>query len=94
MRLHLALLLRMAGRPDSAAALLRSLVPPTTWMGFITARASLELGEIAADRGDLAAAIHYYRGALALWERGGPEVAEWRRRAQAALRRVVQEPGD
>ncbi|PYO62266.1 MAG: hypothetical protein DMD28_06350 [Gemmatimonadetes bacterium] len=94
MRLHLALLLRMTGRPDSAAALLRSLVPPTTWMGFITARASLELGEIAADRGDLAAAIHYYRGALALWERGGPEVAEWRRRAQAALRRVVQEPGD
>jgi tetratricopeptide (TPR) repeat protein len=93
MRLHMALLLRATGRPDSAAAMLRSLVPPTTWMGFLTARASLELGEIAESRGDLKAAARHYSMALALWRRGGAEVASWRDRASSGLRRVVGEAG-
>jgi hypothetical protein len=31
--------------------------------------------------------------ALALWRRGGPEVASWRDRAASGLRRVVGETG-
>jgi tetratricopeptide (TPR) repeat protein len=91
MRFHLAELLRATGRPDSAAALLRSLVPPTTWMGFYTARASYELGELAEDRHEYQEAARRYGAALALWERGGPAVARWRERAVAGLRRVVGE---
>jgi tetratricopeptide (TPR) repeat protein len=93
MRFHMAVLLRATGRPDKAAALLRSLVPPTTWMGFYTARASLELGEIAEARGDHEAAARHYAMALALWRRGGPEVASWRERASTGLRRILGEQG-
>ncbi len=92
MRFHLATLLRATGRTDSAAALLRSLVPPTTWMGFYTTRASLELGEIAEAAGDRAAAARYYGMAASLWRRGGPEVATWRDRAVQGLRRATSEP--
>jgi tetratricopeptide (TPR) repeat protein len=88
MRLHLALLYRSAGAPDSAQALLRSLVAPTTWMGFLTARASLELGAIAEARGDGGEAARHYRRALALWERGGPEIASWLAKAAEGHRRV------
>jgi len=93
MRFQMAVLLRATGRPDSAAVLLRSLVPPTTWMGFYTARASLELGELAEGRGDRQAAARHYAMALALWRWGGPEVAMWRDRAQNGLRRMVGETG-
>jgi len=93
MRLHLGLLYRAAGQPDSARALLRSLVPPSTWMGFLTVRSSFELGELAENRGDLPAAARYYRNALRYWERGGPELADWRQRAEAGLLRAVAERG-
>jgi hypothetical protein len=93
MRFHMGVLLRAAGRPDSATALLRSLIPPTTWMGFYTARASLELGEIAEGQGDRQAAARYYGMALGLWRRGGPEVGVWRDRAATGLRRVLGEAG-
>lgn len=94
MRFHIGILLRATGRPDSAAALFRSLVPPTTWMGFYTARASLELAEVAEQRGDRARAARHYAMALALWVRGGPEVATWRDRAAGGLRRAVGERGE
>ncbi|MGE3525437.1 MAG: protein kinase [Gemmatimonadales bacterium] len=93
MRFQLAMLLRAANRPDSAAAILRSLVPPTTWMGFYTARASLELGELAEGRGDRAAAARHYSLAAAMWRDGGREIAVWRDRAVGGLRRVLEEPG-
>ena len=93
MRFHVGVLLRATGRPDSAVALFRSLVPSTTWMGFYTARASLELGEVAEQRGDRAGAARHYAMALALWGRGGPEVAAWRERAAGGLRRAVGERG-
>ncbi len=93
MRFHLGMLLEATGEPDSAAALLRSLVPPTTWMGFLTARASYELGRLAERRGDFADAARYYLGAVRLWDRGGPEVAPWLESAQQALRRVVARTG-
>jgi tetratricopeptide (TPR) repeat protein len=92
MRLQMALLLRAAGREDSAATLLRSLVPPTTWMGFLTARASAELGDLAERRGNRADAEHHYSQALALWKHGGPEVAALRERVESGLRRVTGEP--
>jgi len=93
MRFHLGMLLDAAGQPDSAATLFRSLVPPATWMGFLTARASYELGRLAERRGDFAEAARYYLSAVRLWERGGPEVTPWRESAQEALRRVVARTG-
>jgi hypothetical protein len=87
MRFHLATLLQASGRPDSAAALFRSLVPPTTWMGFYTARAALELGDIAEARGDRAAALRYYLTASRLWERGDRGVAAYHQRARRGAER-------
>jgi hypothetical protein len=84
-RLTLALLLRQAGQSVEATALLSSLVLPTTWMGFMTARADFELGEMAAERGDAAAARLHYGRALALWGTGGPPVAERAQRARAQM---------
>jgi TolB-like protein len=89
MRFHLAMLYRGAGHPDSAEALLRSLAPPTMWTGFYTARASFELAELAAARGDAIEAARRYRAALALWERGDSEIASWRDRARTGLQRVT-----
>jgi serine/threonine-protein kinase len=91
MRFHFAALLRATGRPDSAAALFRSLVPPTTWMGFLSARARLELGELAEARGDVAGAAVHYGDALAYWSGDEPEIADLRERARAGLRRVTRE---
>ena len=85
MRLHLAMQYRAAGQADSARAMLYSLVPPTTWAGFLTARASYELGELEQERGDVAAAALHYRRALALWENGGPGAAPWLSRTRDRL---------
>jgi tetratricopeptide (TPR) repeat protein len=85
MRLNLALLYREAGMADSARAVFSSLVPPTTWMGFLTARASFELGEIAYAAGWADDAARHYLVAARLWEGGGPSVASFRERALARL---------
>jgi hypothetical protein len=91
MRFHYAMLLLATRRRDSAAALLRSLVPPTTWMGSLTARASLELGQLAEDRGDRVEAARYYGIAYRLWQRADPTLASWRDGAREGLRRVTGE---
>ena len=88
MRFHLAMQLRAADKPDSAAALFRSLVPPTTWMGFYTARAALELGEIEESRGERADAQRHVLTAMRLWERGDTSVAALRDRARRATARL------
>jgi len=93
MRLQLALLHLAAGRADSAEVYLRSLVPPTTWMGFLTARASYELGQIAERRNEYGEAARHYTRALDLWDRGGDEVAEWRARARDGVTRVTRRAG-
>jgi hypothetical protein len=85
MRLNLGLLLRRDGRPDEATAVLSSLVPPTTWLGFVTARASYELGDLAAARGDARSAAFHFRRALAFWDGGGPAVSDWTGKARAGL---------
>jgi serine/threonine-protein kinase len=90
-RFQSAMLLLATGRQDSAAAMFRSLVPPTTWLGFVTARASYELGRIEAQRGNRDEAARHYQMALRLWERGGPEVADWRDVARASLAELVGE---
>jgi len=89
MRLHLALQYRAAGQADSARALLSSLVPPTTWLGFLTARASYELGELEQERGDAAAAAFHYRRALSFWDGGGPAVEAWAARTRDRLASLV-----
>jgi tetratricopeptide (TPR) repeat protein len=93
MRLHLGLLHLAHGQPDSAEVYLRSLAPPVTWMGFLTARASFELGQIAERRRDYAQAAQYYARALDLWGRGGDEVEGWRTRARDAVERVTRRAG-
>jgi tetratricopeptide (TPR) repeat protein len=89
MRLHLAMQYRMAGRADSARALLSSLVPPTTWMGFLTARASYELGELEQERGNVAAAAFHYSRAIAFWENGGSASAQWLTRTRGQLASLI-----
>jgi len=88
MRFHLAQLLRAGSRGDSAAAIFRSLVPPTTWLGFYTGRAALELAELSQERGNVVASRRYYLIALALWENGEPAVRTWQRRASNGLQRL------
>jgi tRNA A-37 threonylcarbamoyl transferase component Bud32/tetratricopeptide (TPR) repeat protein len=93
MRLHLGILHLARGSADSAEAYLRSLVPPATWMGFLTARASFELGQLAERRDAAREAAQYYARALDLWDRGGEETRGWRERARAALARVTARAG-
>jgi len=85
MRFHLGTLLRINGGADSAVAIFRSLVPPTSWFGFYTPRAALELAELAAEIGEAEQARHYYRMVLSFWEASGPEVTSWRERVEAGL---------
>lgn len=91
MRFHLATLERDAGDDDDAARLLQSLVPPTTWMGFYSALAAYTLGEIEESRGQTDRAVRHYAFAQRYWERGDDAVAEWRTRAEAALKRLTGE---
>jgi tRNA A-37 threonylcarbamoyl transferase component Bud32/tetratricopeptide (TPR) repeat protein len=93
MRLHLAMLQVATGHPDSAERYLRSLVPPTTWMGYLTARAWFELGRIAAQRDDVTHAAEAFNRALELWKLGGDEVSDWRRRAEEELRGLARRGG-
>ena len=86
MRFHLGSLLRAAGQTDSASAMFRSLVMPTTWMGFYTARASLELGELLEGR-DRAAATRHFVTAFRLWEHGDPAVTTYFDRAKRGVER-------
>jgi tRNA A-37 threonylcarbamoyl transferase component Bud32/tetratricopeptide (TPR) repeat protein len=93
MRLHLGMLHAMGGEVDSAESYLRSLVPPTAWLGFLTARASFELGRLAEQRRSLTEATRYYARALDLWELGGDEVSAWRAQAREGLARVARRAG-
>jgi hypothetical protein len=77
LRFHLATLLLRAGERQEAQALLSSLVPPTTWMGALTARASFELGELARAAGDERAAIVHYARSRELWDDAGPGATRW-----------------
>lgn len=92
MRFHLAQILLARGDLEHAARLFRSFVAPHTWIGFYTARASLELGIIEEERGNTARAARHYLTAARLWERGEPEVVGfWLNRAQTGLRRLAGE---
>jgi len=91
-RFHTAMLLDATDHPDSAAALLRSLVPPVTWLGPVTARAAYELGRLEVAAGNTAEAARHYQIAIKLWERGGEEVADWLALARRALEQIVTEP--
>lgn len=62
-------------------------------MIFLTARSSFELRQLAENREDLDSARPHYRRAFRYWNWGGPEVAQWRDRAESALRGVVAEGG-
>jgi hypothetical protein len=86
-RFHLASLLRASNRPDSAAALFRSMVAPTTWLGFYTARAALELAEVSEELNDRATAQRYFLVASRMWERGDTSIGALRDRARRGLLR-------
>jgi hypothetical protein len=68
-------------------------MPPTAWLGFLTARASFELGRLAEQRRSLTEATRYYARALDLWELGGDEVSAWRAQAREGLARVARRAG-
>ncbi|MGH7469445.1 MAG: hypothetical protein ACRENP_15955 [Longimicrobiales bacterium] len=84
-RFQLAKLLKANGETDHAEALYRSLIPPTSWMGFLTARAAVEVGDLEAARGEADAAARHYTIALRLWERGGQEAAPLRAQVESRL---------
>jgi hypothetical protein len=88
MRFQLAALLRASGAVDSARALFSSLTLPTTWMGFYTARASLELAELSEETRDLPTAQRAYLAAARMWERGDSSIAALRDRAKRGSSRV------
>jgi tetratricopeptide (TPR) repeat protein len=85
MRFELALRYRDSGMADSARAVFSSFLPPTSWMGFLTARASFELGELAFAAGRMEEARAHYSTALRYWDRDGAATASFRRRAIARL---------
>lgn len=87
-RFHLASLHNATGDTAGARPLFRSLTPPGSWFGFLTARSWYELGGLAEDAGDLAAARRHYERALALWEAAEGPAVTWRDQAR---RRVVAE---
>ena len=91
-RFSLAEQLLGAGKKDSAAALFRSLIAPTTWLGSYTARSLLELGAIAEAAGDPVEAGRRFDQALQIWEVGGTAAAPWRKKAEAGLARVGNKP--
>ena len=66
--------------------MLSSLVLPTSWMGFLTARADFELGELSLAAGDAAAARLHFTRTVDVWGRGGPPVSAWADRARERLR--------
>jgi tetratricopeptide (TPR) repeat protein len=87
-RFNLALLLRAARQSHEAGELFRSLVPPTTWMGFYTPRSALELAELEESSGNRADARRHYLIALRSWEQGDTAIAPYRDRARRGLTRV------
>ena len=87
-RFNLALLLRADRQSHDAGELFRSLVPPTTWMGFYTPRSALELAELEESSGNRADARRHYLIALRSWEQGDTAVAAYRDRARRGLTRV------
>jgi hypothetical protein len=62
-------------------------------MGYLTARASMELGRLAEDGGNRSEAARHYAMAFRLWRDADPGMASWRDAARAGLRRVSGEPG-
>ncbi|HET9275017.1 MAG TPA: serine/threonine-protein kinase [Gemmatimonadales bacterium] len=91
-RFHYAMQLLANQRADSAATLLRSLVPPVTWMGNLTARAALELGRLMEARGDRAAALRHYSLANRLYRAADPALAHLQSAARDGLSRLTAEP--
>ncbi len=85
MRLHLAHLHNENDQPDAARAVLSSMVPPYAWFGFLTARASYELGILEAARGESDVARHHFERAQAMWTDGGPAAEAWAERVDSRI---------
>ncbi len=83
-RFNLGQMYRRSGEPDSAQAIFRSMTPPTTWMGYLSPLATLELAEIAVEQGRGDEAARYYGRVLEMLE-GTPEPNELRVRAREGL---------
>jgi hypothetical protein len=86
LRFRYARALREGGMVDSAARILRSFLPPTSWIGSYVPHAHLALGSIAQAAGDKHTAASHYEQARQLLALGGAAVDSLRSRAEAALR--------
>jgi hypothetical protein len=85
MRFHLGQLYREANQDDRAKAMFTSLIPPTTWAGFLTARAAFELGNLELEQGDTTMAAFHFHRALQLWEGAGPGATAWLEETRSRL---------
>jgi hypothetical protein len=92
MRFRYARLLLDRGMADSAARILRSFVPPTSWVGSYVPLAHLALGDIAERAGDAALAARHYDQALQLWSLGDDSVRLLRTEAEAGVQRTARGP--
>lgn len=89
-RFHLAELRRARGASDSALSLYRSLCPPHTWLGFYTARSSVEVAKLLEAEGERDDARHHYEMAARFWESGDDAVVgELLGEARAGLERLA-----
>ncbi|MFN8572990.1 MAG: serine/threonine-protein kinase [Gemmatimonadaceae bacterium] len=87
-RWHYAQSLITAGKADSGRAILRSLIPPTSWVGVYVAPAQYALGVLSEQSGELTQAAQSYDAALQLWSLGDASVREQRAKAEDAVRRT------
>ena len=87
-RFRHAQLLQSAGLSDSAARILGSFVPPTSWIGTYVPLAHLQLATIDETAKRTVEAADHYVKALALLRMGDGSVAALRSRAEQGLVRV------
>lgn len=91
-RFRYARALLRRGMTDSAARLLGSFVPPTSWIGSYVPQSHMALASIAERSGDARGAARHYDQALQLFALGAGAVAALRGEAEAGLRRTAREP--
>jgi hypothetical protein len=88
LRFRHARLLIDAGMKDSAARILRSFIPPTSWIGSYVPQAHLLLARIAEERGERDVAARHYAEATQLLALGGDPAFALRAAADSGNQRL------
>ena len=85
MRMNLALLYLANGDPVRARGIFSSMVPPTAWLGFLTARSFFEIGVLESAEGNAEAARAWFGKARGMWRDGGPAATVWLERVEERI---------